>query len=398
MTIAYLVNRYPAVSHTFIRREIKAHEQAGVLVLRYTIRSPESAFPDPADANEARNTTGILQQGLINLWLALVLTSLSSPGAVVRAMRIAWQMAQRSGGNRLRHLAYLAEAAWLSRDLTRQEVTHLHAHFGTNPAAVARLARALGGPPYSFTVHGPDEFDAPMAYDLAGKIADAKFVAAISSFGASQLMRWADWTHWDKIAVVRCGLDADFFEGHSGPSGDTHQLCYVGRLSAQKGLPILIDAVARIAPHYSDLKLIILGDGPLRPALEAKIATLGLSRHFDFRGAASNAEVIAHIQASRALVTPSFAEGLPVVIMEALALARPVVTTAIAGIPELVDHANGWVVPAGDPKAFADAMRAALEASAETRAAMGAIGRQRVTAHHDAARNAACLRQLIAGI
>ena len=397
MTIAYLVNRYPAVSHTFIRREIVAHEADGLTILRYTIRQPQGSFPDTADADESGKTTGILAQGAVSLLTALAVTALTSPAALARGASLAWRMARQSGGNYVRHGAYLAEAAWLARDLKRHGITHLHAHFGTNPAAVARLTRALGGPPYSVTVHGPDEFDAPVVYDLAGKIADAKFVAAISSFGASQLMRWADWRHWDRIAVVRCGLDAGFNGSPLVPVTDTQQLCYVGRLGAQKGLPILVDAVAMIAADYPGLRIVMLGEGPLRAELEHKIAALGIANHFAFHGAASNADVRMHLQASRALVTPSFAEGLPVVIMEALALGRPVVTTAIAGIPELVDGANGWVVPAGDARAFADAMRAALEASVTTLSAMGDVGRDRVATHHDATKNAAHLRALIMG-
>jgi colanic acid/amylovoran biosynthesis glycosyltransferase len=394
VTIAYLVNRYPAVSHTFIRREIAAIEAGGTPVLRYSIRAVDGALPDPLDAAEVGKTRVVLSGAGRLLW-AIVLMKITHPIRVLRATGLAWSMARKAGRQRLRYVAYLVEAAWLVRDWERRGVKHVHAHFGTNPAAVARLARAMGGPPYSFTVHGPDEFDAPGAIDLAGKIADAAFVAAISDYGRSQLMRWADWDDWPKICVVRCGLDADFIAAETVPISDAARLCYVGRLSAQKGLPVLIDAVAQISAAHPDLRITIVGDGPLRADLEARAKALGVAHHLEFVGAASNAEVRKHLTAARALVLPSFAEGLPVVIMEALALGRPVVATAIAGIPELVDAENGWIVPAGNADAFAAAMVAALSASPQELTVMGAVGRQRVAERHDAGTNAATLAALI---
>lgn len=390
MTIAYLVNRYPAVSHTFIRREIAGLEAAGATVLRYSIRRGDGPFPDPRDAAEAERTIVVLA-GTLRLLGAMALMKLTHPLRVLRATGVAWGMARKAGRQRWRYLAYLIEAAWLVRDWRRRGVTHVHAHFGTNPAAVARIARAMGGPPYSFTVHGPDEFDAPGMIDLNGKIADAAFVAAISDYGRSQLMRWADWRDWPKIGIVRCGLDADFIATTPTEVPNTPQFCYIGRLSAQKGLPVLIDAVAQLVPVHPDLRMTVVGDGPLRADLEARAALLGVKETLYFVGSASNADVARHIAAARALVVPSFAEGLPVVIMEALALGRPVIATAVAGIPELVDGGDGWVVPPGNADALAGAMREALAASPAKLTALGSEGRKRVAAHHDAVANAKLL-------
>jgi colanic acid/amylovoran biosynthesis glycosyltransferase len=390
MTIAYLVNRYPAVSHTFIRREIAGLEAAGATVLRYSIRRGDGPFPDPRDAAEAERTIVVLA-GTLRLLGAMALMKLTHPLRVLRATGVAWGMARKAGRQRWRYLAYLIEAAWLVRDWRRRGVTHVHAHFGTNPAAVARIARAMGGPPYSFTVHGPDEFDAPGALDLNGKIADAAFVAAISDYGRSQLMRWADWRDWPKIGIIRCGLDADFIAATPIEVPNTPQFCYIGRLSAQKGLPVLIDAVAQLVSVHPDLRITVVGDGPLRADLEARAALMGVSEVLYFVGSASNADVARHIAAARALVVPSFAEGLPVVIMEAMALGRPVIATAVAGIAELVDGGDGWVVPAGNADALAGAMRDALAASSAKLTALGSEGRKRVAAHHDAAANAKLL-------
>jgi colanic acid/amylovoran biosynthesis glycosyltransferase len=396
VTIAYLVNRYPAVSHTFVRREIEALEASSATVLRYTIRASEGPLPDPRDAAEVAKTRVVLSAGAVGLLFATLRIAVTRPAQFLKSIRIAWLMAQKAGRDRWRQGAYLAEAAWLVSDWQKCGVSHVHAHFGTNPAAVARLARAMGGPPYSFTVHGPDEFDAPGPIDLNGKIADAAFVAAISNYGRSQLMRWSDWRDWPKIRIVRCGLDTEFIAAAPSPMPGQHRLCYVGRLSAQKGLPILIDAVAAMSASVPDLGITIVGDGPLRNELEARATALGIAHHLTFVGAASNADVRQYVAAARALVVPSFAEGLPVVIMEALALGRPVIATAIAGIPELVDAEDGWIVPAGNVQALATAMRSALSASPDKLAELGAVGRERVAEQHDASKNARTLAALVA--
>jgi colanic acid/amylovoran biosynthesis glycosyltransferase len=394
LRIAYLVNCYPAPSHSFVRREIGGVEAAGLTVLRYSIRPAPPALPDPRDAAERDLTTTVLAQGGIALIAAFFLEAITHPIGLMRAAGRAFAMARASWGSALRQLAYLAEAAWLCRDWRQRGVTHVHAHFGTNSAAVARLAHAWGGPRYSFTVHGPDEFDAPGAIDLGGKIADAAFVAGISSYGRSQLMRWSAPGDWQKIEVVRCGVERAFLEKAADPP-DSATLCCVARLGPQKGLHILVEAVARVAPERPDLRVVIVGDGPLREQLEAQAATNGVSNHIHFAGVAGGEAVRQHLLDARAFVLPSFAEGLPVVLMEALALRRPVITTWVAGIPELVDSAVGWLSPPGDVEALANAIRAALDTPVEQLAAMGDAGRDRVRAAHDADANGAQLAGLI---
>lgn len=296
----------------------------------------------------------------------------------------------------VRRIAYLAEAALLAKRLNAEEVDHLHAHFGTNPAMVARLAHALGGPPYSFTVHGPDEFDRPAELDLAGKIADAAFCVGVSSFGSSQLMRWSSPAHWPRIHVVRCGVDEGFIDTQDDAVMPAEpRLSCVARLSAQKGLPLLIDAAAMLKDRGKNFHLTLIGDGEMRAGIEAKIAGYGLQENITITGWASSEDVRRHILASRAMVLPSFAEGLPVVIMEALALGRPVIVSAIAGTPELVDAECGWLIPAGSVEALATAMTDALDAPVATLQAMGAEGRSRVLAHHDSRKNGRQMLELI---
>jgi len=389
MTIAYLVNHYPKVSHSFIRREILSLEAAGVPVRRFTLRAPEANLPDPQDQAEVAKTEVVLRQGAGSLLLATLAQLARHPGRWFKAFRVAWGMGQGTPARILRNIAYLVEACWLAGRM--EDIQHLHAHFGTNPAAVARLTHILSGVPYSFTVHGPEEFDGPLMLDLPGKIADARFAVAISSFGRSQLMRWTDPKAWGKLLVVRCGVDAIFAQAEPQPLCQGPELSCVARLSGQKGLPLLIEAAALLKRRGADFRLTVVGDGEMREEIEQQIADNGLRDNVIITGYLSAEGVRAHVAASRAMVLPSFAEGLPVVIMEALALRVPVIVTQIAGTPELVDSQCGWLIPAGAVEPLADAMQAALAAKPEDLRAMGENGRARVLEQHDAIRNARAL-------
>lgn len=395
MKIAYLVNRYPAVSHSFIRREIAAVEAAGVQVVRFSIRACAADLPDAQDRREAGLTQVVLGQGAATLLLAVVRVALRHPGRWLRAAGLALAMAQGVPARLPRHLAYLVEACWLATRMAG--VTQLHAHFGTNPAAVARLAGLLAGVPYSFTVHGPDEFDAPAALDLAGKIADARMVVAISAFGRSQLMRWSAFADWPRIAIVRCGVDASFADAPLDGDRAAPALCCVARLGAQKGIPLLIEAAAVLAGRGVDFRLKLVGDGEMRGEIARMIADRGLADRIEITGYLDAAGVRRALSGARAMVLPSFAEGLPVAIMEALALQTPVIVTAIAGTPELVDATCGWLIPAGSVERLAEAMAQALAADPARLRAMGEAGRARVLALHDSDRNGRQLAALFAG-
>ena len=330
--------------------------------------------------------------------LAAARLGLARPGRFVAAARLALSMWRRSGRTLFHHLAYLAEAAQLVGWLAAERIDHLHAHFGTNPAEVAMLARVLGGPPYSFTVHGPEEFDKPEALGLGEKGRRAAFVVAISSFGRSQLYRWLPQAHWHKVQVVHCGLERAFHDGVTTGVAAAPRLVCVGRLCEQKGQLLLVQALQRVLAQGVALELVLAGDGELRAEIEALIERLGLRSQVRITGWIGSAEVRAEIVAARALVLPSFAEGLPVVIMEAMALRRPVITTFVAGIPELVrDGENGWLVPAGDIDALASAIQACLAASPDVLERMGAAAHRRVLERHDIDREAAKLAALFAG-
>jgi glycosyltransferase involved in cell wall biosynthesis len=396
--LAYLCNLYPAVSHSFVRREIHGVEHAGHQVHRFSLRPARADLADEADLSEAKHTEVVLGQGAVRLAAAALFLSFSRPLKTMASIAEARRLSGPGLKQKFRHIAYWLEAAWLVRRFERLGVEHLHAHFGTNPAAVAAIARAWGGPPFSFTVHGPDEFDAPIGLSLGSKIAAAKFVVAISSYGRSQLMRWSAPSEWHKIKVIRCGVDRAFLDSpeETASAESTEFLC-VARLSAQKGLPLLIATCDKLRSQGEQFTVTIIGDGELRSELEAEIHRRKLDNIVFLPGIGTSEEIRERLLRARAFVLPSFAEGLPVVIMEALALARPVITTAIAGIPELVDIECGWVVPAGSEEALADAMSRALHASSEELRAKGQVGRERVQRLHDAAHNAQLIVDAISG-
>ncbi len=384
MIIAYLVNQYPKVSHSFVRREVAAVESCGIKVARFSIRSCESELVDGADKLEQELTKVILGVGVQGLVLALLRVALTKPIAFLEALRLTFKIGWHSERGIILHLAYLAEACAVLNWFAEQGIAHVHAHFGTNSTTVAMLCRVLGGPTYSFTVHGPEEFDKATLLSLEDKIKRSTFVAAVSSFGKSQLFRWCDRTLWSKIHVIHCGVDAAFLAHPHVPIPAAPRLVCIGRLSEQKGHLLLLEAANLLAVTGLDFKLVFVGDGPLRSEIEQQIVQLKLQNHIEITGWASSDEVREQLLASRAMVLPSFAEGLPVVIMESLALNRPVISTYVAGIPELVEPGVcGWLVPPGSAEILAVAMRAALESPLEKLEEMGKAGAERVAQQHN---------------
>jgi glycosyltransferase involved in cell wall biosynthesis len=393
--IAYLVNQYPKVSHSFIRREILALEKRGFEVERIALRGWSDALADPADREERRRTRYVLQAGLFALLGEVIATLLRSPARFCAALGLALRMACRAERPLPYHLAYLAEACRVVTWLRESGALHLHAHFGTNSAEVAMLAHALGGPTYSFTVHGPEEFDAPLSLGLAEKVRRSAFVVAISAYGRSQLYRWVERVHWPKISVVHCGLEASFHEVAPAPLPDAPRVVCVGRLCEQKGQRLLVEAAARLAAKGVALEVVLAGDGELRAELEALVRTRDLEKCVRITGWLSSRQVGEEILAARALVLPSLAEGLPVVLMEAMALRRPVLTTYVAGIPELVKSGeNGWLVPSSDVEALTAALEELLARPAAELRAMGEAARRRALERHSIDTEAAKLAAL----
>jgi glycosyltransferase involved in cell wall biosynthesis len=250
----------------------------------------------------------------------------------------------------------------------------------------------------SITIHGPEEFDRPERLGLKEKIAMADFTVAISSFGRSQLLRWARLQDWHKIHIIPCGIDDRALDTVHTAFPVAPRLVCIGRLSEQKGHLLLLQAVHRLVSQGIDLQVTLMGDGPLRPAIEQRIQELDLHHVVELTGTVSQERIYEELQRSRALVCPSFAEGLPVVLMESMARERPVIATYIAGIPELVKSGTGWLVPAGDVDALANTMEEVLASDPSTLAKMGVAARQRVLTRHDIRTSAAQLELLVAQV
>jgi len=396
MQLGYLVNIYPSRSHSFIRREIAAVEALGHTIRRYSIRDGGDVL-DAADVAERDRTAVLLDAGALRIALAFV-TAMGRPGAFLGALRLAVRIGRRSSHGVLRSLAYLVEACVLLRWCRGDGVEHLHAHFGSNPPAVAMLCRALGGPSYSFTAHGIETFDAPEFQALDEKISRAAFTVGVSQFGRGQLCRWSDPAHWARIHVIRCGVDEQFLGRSPEPVPRARRLVCVARLAPEKGHVPLLHAVHRLRETGRTFELVVVGDGPMRAELEALARQLGIDGLVRFAGWQDNAGVVREILSSRAVVLPSFSEGLPVVLMEALALVRPCIATQITGIPELVEPGvTGWLVPASSDEALAASMAEALDADPAELERMGRAGAERVAALHDARVEAARLVDLFAG-
>ncbi|NJO71915.1 MAG: glycosyltransferase family 4 protein, partial [Oscillatoriales cyanobacterium RM1_1_9] len=344
---------------------------------------------------ELKKTRYVLGVGGWGLLAHSLRAMITRPGRFFQGLGLAWKVGIKSDRGLLYHLIYLAEACVLLHWLLEAGVDRLHVHFGTNSTTVAMLCRVLGGPPYSFTVHGPEEFDKPQGIALSEKIDHASFVVAISSYGKSQLFRWCPYTQWSKIQIIRCGLDELFLDYSYTPIPDAPRLVCVGRLSEQKGHLLLLEAVSQLALTGLQFKLVFVGDGQLRPQIEARIAQSGLENYIEITGWATSREVRQHILDAQILVLPSFAEGLPVVLMEALALSRPVISTYVAGIPELVEPGeNGWLVPSGSVDALIKTIQVALNTPTQQLEFMGKQGREKVLKLHNIAYESARLALL----
>ncbi|MEK2609440.1 glycosyltransferase family 4 protein [Pseudomonas shirazensis] len=384
MRIAYFINQYPKVSHSFIRREILALERQGIEVQRIALRGWDGELQDNDDIAERSKTRYVLEDGVKGLLKPLLEVLRAQPRRFFSALWLALRMGRRADRSWPYHLIYLAEACRVVQWLQAFGAEHVHAHFGTNSTEVVMLANALGGPPYSFTVHGPEEFDKPQFLHIDEKVRRAAFVAAVSSYGRSQLYRWVAHAHWNKVKVVHCGLEAAFHAGPPVPVPAVPRLVCVGRLCEQKGQLLLLEAAQKLAAQGTAFELVLAGDGEMRAEIETLIARHGLQGQVRITGWISSGQVREELLAARALVLPSFAEGLPVVIMEAMALRRPVLTTYVAGIPELVRPGeNGWLFPAGAVQELAAAMADCLGQPDEVLQRMGDAAHQRVLERHD---------------
>lgn len=395
--IAYLTGDYPKVSHTFILREIEALRAEGLQVLTCSIRKPDASEFRGEEETRARAETFYVLAAARNPLRVVVAHARAiarAPGVWFSTLGLA--LRTRSPGLKalLWQLFYFVEAGVLSEHLRSKGVHHLHNHFGNSSCSVAMLTSALSGIPFSFTEHGPAIFFEAERWALGEKIARARFVVAISHFCRSQLMLFSDPKDWAKITIVHCGVDTAAY-GRQPHGTFGKRVIFVGRLDPVKGAPLLIEAMARLLPDHPDATLTLVGDGPARKVAEAKAAELGIAAAVRFAGFQSQGQVAAMLETADMLVLPSFAEGVPVVLMEAMASRIPVIASRVAGVQELVeDGVVGFAVPPGDVATLAERM-ARLMAEPALAQWMGETGRQVVTREFDIAREGAWLAEVL---
>jgi glycosyltransferase involved in cell wall biosynthesis len=403
--IAYFCSAYPAISHTFILREVEALRRLGIQIATFSIRrTAADQLLAENDRAAAATTTTILPFRRRQLGAHLRLL-LRSPGTYLSTLKGALCLAPPGVRGGLWQLFYFAEAVVLWNECRKQGIRHIHVHLANAAADIALLAARIGSAlepakpwSWSFTMHGPTEFHDLRHFRLAEKVESAGFVVCISDFARSQLMSVTDPGRWDRLHVVHVGIPVDQFtraaerNGH----GRTPVVLYIGRLVPEKGQTILLEAVARLTGRGIDVQLQLAGDGELRAELERTAARLEIADRVSFLGAVGQEELRELYEEAAVFCLPSFAEGVPVVLMEAMAMGLPVVTTRIAGIPELVEHErSGILVAPGRTDELTDSLAGLLE-EPELRLNLGANGRRAVAAGFDSEDSASRLRALFA--
>jgi glycosyltransferase involved in cell wall biosynthesis len=379
--VAYLINIYPAPSHTFIRREILALEAAGMRVHRFAHRRTQTSLVDPSDEDERELTCVLADLSRHTMAWSVLTWMLRSPAATFRTLFQAIRMARNGDGRYAIHAAYFVFACALSQRLRTLGCSHLHAHFGTNSAAVACLAHHLCGLSYSITFHGPHEFDPARGLCLADKISRAAFIVTVSAAGYHEISRQFP-EFVGKIKQVPCGLDSIWFDSPLCEAQESRELLCVARLDPEKNLPLLLTAAKISVRRGTDFRLTIVGDGPLREQLKQQIVAEKLDDRIYLAGWRTQAQIMEHLRSARALVLSSDREGLPVVIMEAFALGVPVIATRTGGVEELVETGkSGWLVERNDADALADSIDGCMKMAADTLRSLGSNARRRVLRH-----------------
>lgn len=399
--VGYVMTHYPRLAQTFIAGEIDMVERLGLSVQPFAINTPDSVELAALGASERAGRTIYLKRSLLAAAGILSLQTMRHPLAMARV----WFAAVRSGGGHakrtLRRLAHLAQAALVARQCAAQDIERLHAHFGLAPATIAWLASEISQAQgrrcaFSFTIHGFHDFVDRDEARLDLKAAAAREVVCISDFTRSQLCLFSDPALWQRYRVVRCGVDlAAFSYRDPRPLDGDAVLLAVGRLSPEKGLGVLIEAVAELRRDGFGVRLRLVGDGPQRAALAEQAQAAGIAEHVHFAGELPPRRVQEELRAADVFCMASFSEGLPVSLMEAMAVGVPVVTTWIAGIPELAeDDVTALTVPPARADRIAAAI-ARLCAEVELGPRLARAARARVEALHDQARSGAEMARIL---
>jgi glycosyltransferase involved in cell wall biosynthesis len=396
--VLYVASRYPAVSHTFILREVLALRAGGTEVETVSVhRADPGDLLAATDRQEAARTWSILPLNQKSFVRAHLRAASGHPVAYGRALAEAVRSAPPGWRAPLWQLFYFAEAIYLWDHAGAANVRHLHAHLANVAADICWLACSFGrmAEPgqdwaWSFTMHGPTELYSTERFNLARKVEKADGVICISQYTRSQLMYLSDAAHWGKLRVVHCGADLARYPYRPPrpPDGGLAVLC-VARLAPQKGLDILVQAIGALVDGGTDAHLTIVGSGPLEGSLRRRAERLGITGRVSLAGAVGQDDMAEYYAQADVFCLPSLAEGLPVVLMEAMATGRPVVATRIMGVPELVEEGvSGFLVAPGNVDELVGAL-GELAASPALRESLGRAGRLKVEQAFDSVRCAA---------
>ena len=380
LRLGYFTNTYPRATDTFIQREIRGLRQRGFDVRTFSVRQSGADHDvSPEIRAERQNTVYVLPVKPFHLLLLNLASLLTAPGRYFATLNLARKTAQPGWRGLLWQFFYFQEAIVLASELRRAEIGHLHNHLGDSCGNVTLLACKLAAVGYSITFHGPHIFFDPTHWALREKLKHSRFTVCISHFCRSQMMLFTDQKDWERLAIVHCGVapeQYDFVEPRAGAG----KLLYVGRLAVEKGLPVLFDSLGMLRADGYDFELTLVGDGPDRLALQDMAQRMGIADRVVFAGYASQVGVREFLRQSDIFILPSFAEGVPVSLMEAMACGVPVIATYVGGVVELVqDGATGQVVYPGDPTSLKHAIVRYLDNTA-LREHVSRQGRDKVVA------------------
>jgi glycosyltransferase involved in cell wall biosynthesis len=385
--IAYLCSEYPGVSHTFVLREVNALRRLGVTIETFSIRRAKQLLAG-ADRVAFQSTYAIVPPRWRSLLAAHLRLAVTAPLAYAAGLALMLQIGSAGLRGRLWQLFYFVEAVVLWNECRRRETRHIHVHIANAAADVALMAAHIGTIveperpwSWSFTMHGPTEFFNVDGSHLVEKLRSAQFVVCISDFARSQLMLFCAPEMWDKLHVIHVGIPIEQFTDHRADASLSEEdptILLIGRQVPEKGQGVLLEAVALLVERGLEVHVTLAGDGAARPDFERLAERLGVATRVSFPGAVGQDDICALYADASIFCLPSFAEGVPGVLMEAMAMETPVVSTRIAGISELIDDGHtGLLVAPGRADQLADALERLLT-DPELCHAMGSAAREKV--------------------
>lgn len=357
-SIAYLISQYPAVSHTFIQREIETLTQE-----EFQIHIASINQSDSTSEGSAQNVYYVKSQGFLKSIFALFSCLIFHPILFFKALFTSFQMAGLDLKRLLYHLFYLGEAALVAEWMGQLGSKHLHVHFANPASTVALLVTKLRPYTFSITIHGPDEFYDIVNNNLPRKFREAQFLCCIGFYARSQIMRLLPPEEWSKIEITPMGIDANqYLPPLDRSSESTFTISCVGRLHVNKGQLILLEAIANLVKEGIDCKIHLIGDGADKITLSKRVDELNLRNFVSFEGPLKPKFVKEFLTKTDLFILPSFAEGIPVSLMEAMSMEIPCISTSINGIPELIqDGVNGVLVSPSDVVGLANKIRQLYE-------------------------------------